>query len=76
MIKLAQAMMRNDCGVLNMIFHSPSLQAGLTPFTRTKGDEKRLFAHLREFLVFARDAGIESIRLSEIRNELWLQPSP
>ena len=67
MIRLAQTMMRNGYRVLNMMFHSPSLQAGLTPFTRTKADEKQLFQHLREFLIFARDAGIEPIRLSDFQ---------
>ncbi len=70
MIRLAQNMMRNGYSVLNMMFHSGSLKAGLTPFTRTKPDEERLLRHLREFLIFAKDAGIESIRLSEIQHLL------
>jgi hypothetical protein len=70
MIKLARAMMRNGYGALNLMFHSPSLKAGLTPFTRTASDEKRLLQHLREFLVFAMEAGIELIRLSDVKNLL------
>ena len=70
MIRLAQTMMRDGYRVLNMMFHSPSLQAGLTPFTRSKDDERRFFQHLREFLAFARDTGIEPIRLADVQNLL------
>ncbi len=68
MIRLAQIMRQNDYDVLNLVFHSPSLKVGLTPFTRTEDDEKRLHRHLREFLIYARDTGIEPIRLSEVQN--------
>jgi hypothetical protein len=68
MIKLARVMMRNGYGALNLMFHSPSLKAGLTPFTRSERDEKRLLQHLREFLVFARGAGIEPMRLSDVQH--------
>jgi hypothetical protein len=70
MIRLARAMMRNGYDVLTLVFHSPSLKAGLTPFTRTEADERRLFRHLREFLVFARDAGIEPVKLSDVQRLL------
>jgi hypothetical protein len=68
MIRLARATMDNGYRALNLMFHSPSLKAGLTPFTRSEGDEKRLFQRLREFLVFARDAGIEPMRLSDVQH--------
>lgn len=67
MIKLAQTMRRNDYPILNLVLHSPGLQAGLTPFTKTEAEEKRPLQRLQEFLVFARDAGIEPIRLSEVQ---------
>jgi len=70
MIRLAQTMRRNDYPILNLVCHSPALKAGLTPFTRTEDDEERLCQRLREFLVFARDTGIEPIRLSEVQNLL------
>jgi len=66
MIGLTRAMLRNGYTVLNMVFHSPSLQAGLTPFTRTTADERRFLENLRAFLTFAREHAIEPIRLSEI----------
>ena len=65
MILFAQRLMKNNYQVLNMFFHSPSLRSGLTPFVRTPADEKQFLKTIREFLVYARDSGIESIKLSE-----------
>lgn len=65
MIKLTRCMMRKKYSLINMVFHSSSLKAGLTPFVKTKADEKRFYQHLKEFLTFTRDTGIESIRLSD-----------
>ena len=65
MIQLAQRLIKNRYEILNMFFHSPSLQSGLTPFVRTAADEKRFLQTIQEFLVYARDSGIESITLSE-----------
>ena len=67
MIRLAQTMRRNGYPILNLVCHSPGLKAGLTPFTRTEAEEKRPLLRLQEFLVFAREAGIEPIRLSEVQ---------
>jgi hypothetical protein len=65
MIKLTQVMMKKNYKLINMTFHSSSLEAGLSQFVKTKDDKKQFFQRLREFLAFTRDAGIESIRLSE-----------
>ena len=65
MIGLAKSMMRNNFGIINMMFHSPALIHSLSPFVKTKDQEKKFFEHIREFLRFANDAGIESIMLSE-----------
>jgi hypothetical protein len=48
-----------------VFFHTPSLQAGLTPFVRTRDDEKKFMTTLREFLVYARDSEAEPITLSQ-----------
>lgn len=40
MIGLAKSMMRNNFGIINMMFHSPALIHGLTPFVKTKDEEK------------------------------------
>lgn len=68
MIRLAHAMIRDGYRVLNLMFHSPSLMAGLTPFTRTPADERRFVDHLEEFLTFARRQGIEPVRLSQLEH--------
>ncbi len=65
MIGLARRMMQNRYPVMNMFFHSPSLKAGLTPFVKSRDGEGRFIERIEEFLLFARDAGIESIKLSE-----------
>jgi len=76
MIALARRMMRNGHTILNMTFHSPSLQAGLTPFTRSRDDERRFIQRVRNFLVFARGAGIEPMKLSDVRQLLPRQTLP
>jgi len=68
MIKLTRSMIRNKFKVINMSFHSPSLMHGLTPFVNTKDEEKRFFARIKEFLIYAKDTGIESIKLSDSLN--------
>jgi len=65
MIKLARRMIKNNYKVINMFFHSPSLKAGLTPFVKTKDDERRFLQQIREVLSFAQDEGIEPIKLSQ-----------
>lgn len=65
MIKLTKCMLEKGYNLLNMIFHSSTLKAGLTPFVRTKDDEKRFLGDIKEFLIFARDAGIEPIKPSD-----------
>ncbi|MBZ0155110.1 MAG: polysaccharide deacetylase family protein [Alphaproteobacteria bacterium] len=65
MIRLAQRMMKNGYGLVNMFFHSPTLKAGLTDFVRNRKEEKHFVQCIREFLEFARAEGIESIRLSD-----------
>lgn len=65
MIKLARRMRENGYTFLNMYFHSPNLIAGLTPFVRTKEDEKDFLDRTNDFLKFAFAEGIKSITLSE-----------
>jgi hypothetical protein len=65
MIRLTKQVRRESYGVLNLTFHSPCLQAGLTPFVRSRADERRLVRRLREYLTFARSVGITPITLSE-----------
>lgn len=71
MILLSQRLIKNKYEILNMFFHSPSLQAGLSPFVKTPEDEKLFLNKLREFFVYARSSGIECIRLSETPQYVW-----
>jgi hypothetical protein len=70
MIKLAQCLMKKDYEVINMFFHTTTLKAGLNQFVKTESDEKIFMQRLKDFLGFARDQGIESIKLSETVNLL------
>lgn len=65
MIALARRMQRNAYPVLNLFFHSSTLTAGLTPFVRSRDDERVFMARIEAFLQYARDSGFESITLSE-----------
>lgn len=65
MISLAKRMLKNNYQFINMVFHSSTLKAGLTPFVKSIDDEKRFLGNLEEFLVFSKDTGIESIKLCD-----------
>ena len=65
MIQLAESIKRNNYPILNMFFHSPSLQHGLTHFTKTKEEEEELTSRIEKFLKYKEVLNIESIQLSE-----------
>jgi len=65
MIDLACVMKKKGYALLNLFFHSPTLLAGLSPYTQTQEDVCRFLERIKIFLAFAREAGIESITLSE-----------
>jgi hypothetical protein len=65
MIRLARRMRANGYKLINLFFHSPSLKHGLSPFVRTKDDEREFLQRIRQFLIFAQDTGIASITLSK-----------
>ena len=70
MIKLTECLMKKDYEVINMFFHSTTLKSGLNQFVKTESDEKQFIQRVKEFLVFAKDNGVESIKLSETVNLL------
>ncbi|MBI5588798.1 MAG: polysaccharide deacetylase family protein [Deltaproteobacteria bacterium] len=76
MIALTKKMVKRGHKVVNMFFHSPTLTPGLTPFVRTTDDVKRFLRTIREYLEFARDNGIGSIKLSESVDVLRNDGSP
>ena len=65
MIKLAKCLMKKEYKIINMFFHSTTLMAGLNQFVKTESDEKQFIQRIKDFLVFAKDAGVESIKLSD-----------
>jgi len=65
LMRLTNAMMRQDCQIINMFFHSTALKAGLSPFVKTKDDEVQFLHRIENFLAFIQRAGIESIKLSD-----------
>jgi hypothetical protein len=65
MIRLTRRMMRNGYQIINMVFHSSSLQAGLTPFVKTAEEERKFLQSIKDFLSFTRENGIESIKMSD-----------
>jgi len=65
MIALTKRVLEQNCEILNLTFHSPSLLAGATPFVRTKSDEDQFLDRLRRYLMFVRESGIRSIKLSD-----------
>lgn len=71
MIDLARAVTRQGrTPFLNMMFHSSSLMAGNTPFTRSRADEARFLDRIRGFLTWATEAGVASITLAEAEGHL------
>jgi hypothetical protein len=66
MVRLSRAVARQGrTPFLNMVFHSSSLMAGNTPFTRTVADEDRFLERIRVFLEYSAGAGITPITLTE-----------
>lgn len=65
MISLAKTFVKKKYSLLNMFFHSPSLQGGLTPFTKTKQEEVELTNRIERFMKFKEASNMESIKMSE-----------
>ncbi len=65
MIGLTELMLKKNYSLVNMSFHSTSLMAGLSPFVRTKDDEKSFLQRISDYLSFIKDSGIGSATLSE-----------
>lgn len=70
MIALARRLMLTGSPIINLFFHSPSLQPGLTPYVRTPSDRQTFFNRLSEFLSFAKESGIKPIALSDAWREV------
>jgi hypothetical protein len=64
LIRLLSQSMREGCKIVNLFFHSPSLQIGCTPFVRTGREKNRFMTALRTALEFCRNHGIRPVSLS------------
>ncbi|MBE0568165.1 MAG: hypothetical protein IH577_00610 [Deltaproteobacteria bacterium] len=65
MIGLVESMKRNNYRVLNLFFHSTSLQHGLNHFTKTAEEAAELRKRIGRFLEYAVISGIRPVKLSE-----------
>lgn len=65
MIAFARSLIKKRVPILNLFFHSSTLEPGKTPFVRNEADRQEFISRIRMFLEFAEEAGIESIRLSD-----------
>lgn len=66
MIALTENLAKKGYTVINLYFHSTTLKQGLTPFVKTEEEELNFIMRLREFFQFTREAGIESVYLSDL----------
>jgi hypothetical protein len=65
MIALLRTLIRKKMPLVNLFFHSPTLSPGLTSFVRTEADRVDFLGRLRAVLQFAKEAGVEPLRLSD-----------
>jgi hypothetical protein len=65
MIELTKVMIAANCNIINMFFHSTSLQAGLSFIVKTNEDEGRFMDSMREYFAFVNEAGLEPTTLFE-----------
>jgi hypothetical protein len=67
--RLMQVMAHDENAVFNLTLHSPSLEAGHTPFVRTPSDLDQLYDSLDEAFDFATNRlSAQPFTLSEYRN--------
>ncbi len=65
MIALLRILIRKKMPLANLFFHSPTLSPGLTSFVRTEADRVDFLNRIRAVLQFAKEAGLEPLRLSD-----------
>ena len=65
MIRLIAQLRRQGHHCFNMVFHSSSLKAGLTPFVRTVEEESRLLQRMEAVFRYVRSEGIRPMTLTE-----------
>ncbi len=68
MIQLTKVLLRKNYKIINLFFHTTSLQAGLSYCVKTKEDEVRISNNLKEYFTYTKENGIKSISLSDAKN--------
>lgn len=63
--RLLRLSMLEGCRIVNLVFHSSSLQAGCTPFVQTSEDKARFLKALRTVLDLCGELGVKSLPLSQ-----------
>jgi len=66
MVGLTKVLLRKEFQILNMVFHSTSLQGGLGPYVKRKEDEARFLNRLKDYFKYTRSVGIKPLRLSDV----------
>lgn len=57
MVRLGRTLVASGARFLNLMFHSPTLVPGLTPFVRTERQRREFHDRIERFLEFARGSG-------------------
>lgn len=69
MIALTARMKARGAGVVNLMFHSVTLQPGLSPFVRSESDATAFADRLRGYFAYCRGEGIEPTRLRDLYDD-------
>ncbi|MHB8481171.1 MAG: polysaccharide deacetylase family protein [Nitrospiria bacterium] len=69
MITLTRRLIQRKAPLINLFFHSPALQPGLTPYVRNQEEKLRFIKTIEKFLAYTTEVGIQSILLSESLKE-------
>ncbi len=65
LVRLLRQATREGCRIVNLFFHSSSLQVGCTPFVRTPDEKEQFLRSLSAILHFCRESGVASVPLSK-----------
>lgn len=69
MIQLIEQLSGQGHTHFNLVLHSSSLKAGLTPFVRTASEEERFYRRLETVFEYVRAKGIRPVTLSEVASD-------
>jgi hypothetical protein len=70
LIRLTRALQERGVPVVNMMFHSCTLQPGATPFVRSEADGREFLGRIRSYLEFATAQGLVPVGLAAAAREL------